>query len=72
MYEVLTPAEKALARTHRSDAVNHIRQLFQATMEADFRAAVERLTGRRVVAFISGNHIDPDVAADLFILDAPL
>jgi hypothetical protein len=24
-----------------------------------------------VVAFISGNHIDPDVAAELFILDGP-
>jgi len=41
-------------------------------MEADFRAAVERLTGRRVVAFLSSNHIDPDVAAQVFILDAPL
>jgi hypothetical protein len=33
---------------------------------------VERLTGRVVVACISGNHIDPDVAAEVFILDAPL
>jgi len=33
-------------------------------------AAVERLTGRHVVAFISGNHIDPDSSAELFILDA--
>lgn len=41
-------------------------------MEADFREAVERLTGRGVLAFISGNHIGPDIAAELFILDAPL
>jgi hypothetical protein len=41
-------------------------------MEADFRAAVERITGRRVLAFISGNHIEPDVAAEVFILDQPL
>ena len=72
MYDVLTPAEKSLARADKTEAVNHIRHLFQQTMEADFREAVERLTGRRVLAFISGNHIDPDIAVELFILDAPL
>ena len=72
MHDVLTPAEKSLTRTNQADAVDRIRHLFQETMEADFREAVERLTGRKVLAFISGNHIDPDIAAELFILDAPL
>ncbi len=72
MHDVLTHAEKSLTETGQTDAVDHIRHLFQETMEADFREAVERLTGRKVLAFISGNHIDPDIAAELFILDAPL
>jgi uncharacterized protein YbcI len=72
MYEVLTDAEKSLTRTGQVDAVRHIRHLFQETMAADFREAVERLTGRKVVAFISGNHIEPDMAAELFILDGRL
>ena len=72
MHDVLTPAEKSLTRNNQSDAVDHIRHLFQKTMEADFREAVERLTGRKVLAFISGNHIDPDIAAEVFILDEPL
>jgi len=72
MHGVLTHAEKSLARTDRAHVVNNIRQLFQQTMEADSRAAVEQLTGRKVVAFISGNHLDPDIATELFILDAPL
>ncbi len=72
MYEVLTPAEQALARREHTDAVNNIRHLFQTTMEADFREAVERITRRRVLAFISGNQFDPDVAAELFVLDEPL
>jgi hypothetical protein len=38
-------------------------------MEADFTIAVERLTGRRVTAFISGNNADPDIAVELFTLD---
>ena len=28
-------------------------------------------TGRKVVAMMSTNHIDPDLAAELFVLDAP-
>ena len=72
MHDVLTPAERALTRNHQTEAVEHIRHLFQETMEADFRGAVERLTRRKVLAFISGNHIDPDIAAEVFILDAPL
>lgn len=72
MYEVLTPAEKSVTRAAHTEAVNHIRRVFHQTMEADFREAVERLTGRKVLAFISGNHLDPDIAAELFILDSPL
>jgi len=71
MHEVLTHAEKSLTKSGEIKAVDHIRHLFQETMEADFREAVERLTGRKVLAFISGNHIDPDIAAELFILDGP-
>jgi uncharacterized protein YbcI len=72
MHGVLTNAEKSLAKTDRAPVVKNIRQLLYDTLEADSRAAVERLTGRKVVAFISGNHLDPDIAAELFILDAPL
>jgi uncharacterized protein YbcI len=72
MHDILTPAEKSLTRHEHMDAVSQIRHLFQQTMEAEFRAAVERLTGRKVVAFISGNQLDPDIGAELFILDEPL
>ena len=71
MHDVLTHADRSLARTNRCDAVRHIRQLYQETMEADFCAAVERLSGQKVIAFISGNQIEPDIAAEVFILDAP-
>jgi uncharacterized protein YbcI len=71
MHEVLTHAEQSLIRAEQAEAVNQVRHLFQETMATDFRGAVERLTGRRVLAFISGNHIDPDIAAELFILDSP-
>ncbi len=72
MYDVLTRAEKSLAVSDQFEAVSQIRHLFQKTMEDEFREAIERLTGRKVLAFISGNDLDPDVAAELFILDAAL
>jgi uncharacterized protein YbcI len=71
MHDVLTHAEKSLTETGQIEAVDRIRHLFQETMKAELREAVERLTGRKVLAFISGNHVDPDIAAELFILDGP-
>jgi uncharacterized protein YbcI len=72
MHDALTKAEKILAQTGRANDVAEARGLFRRAMEADFRAAVERLTGQKVLAFLSGHHIEPDVAAAIFILDADL
>jgi uncharacterized protein YbcI len=71
MHEVMTPAEKTLAATGNAAAVTAMRHLFQDTMQTEFNAAIERLTGCKVLAFISGNHVEPDMAAELFVLDAP-
>jgi uncharacterized protein YbcI len=72
MYDVMTHAEKRLAENEHVDAVTQMRHLFQKTMEADYTEAVERLTGRKVIAFISGNNTHPDIASELFILDRPI
>lgn len=72
MHDVLTKAEKVLARKGRANEVNELRGLFGQEMEADFRAAVERLTGHKVLALLSSHHIEPDVAAAIFILDDEL
>jgi uncharacterized protein YbcI len=42
---------------------------FQAAMREDAIASIEQLTGRKVAAFMSANHIDPDLAAELFVLE---
>jgi hypothetical protein len=54
VHDVLTVAEKSLARSGQADAVSHVRQLIQSVMEANFPETVDRFTGRRVPAFISG------------------
>lgn len=69
MQDVMTPAERKLAQTGNAPAVAAMRHLYQEAMRSDFNDAVERHTGHKVIAFMSGNHIDPDMAAEIFVLD---
>lgn len=71
MHDVLTHAEKSLIDSHRADVVHQTRHLLHETMDADFREAIERLTGRRVITSISGNNVESNVATEMFILDEP-
>lgn len=68
----MTKAERNLAKRGKEDFVLEMRHAFQETMREDLTAVVERLTGRKVVAFLSANHIEPDVAAEVFVLDEPV
>jgi hypothetical protein len=38
-------------------------------MEGRFTAAVEQVMGRKVIAFLSQVHFDPDVSRETFILE---
>jgi uncharacterized protein YbcI len=68
----LTKAEKSLATDGKKDLVLGMRHAFQETMQSELTGIVEELTGRRVVAFMSANHVDPDLAAEVFVLDQPI
>ena len=46
------------------------RHTFQEVMGADLVRGVEQITGRSVLAFLSANHIEPDIAVESFILVA--
>jgi hypothetical protein len=37
-------------------------------MRTDLTKGVQEITGRRVVAFLSANHLDPDIAIESFML----
>ena len=37
-------------------------------MEEEISLQVEELTGRKVIGFMSDNHIDPDLAVEVFVL----
>lgn len=70
--EVLTPAERKLASNGEGEAVLRMRSLYQRNMAEDLKKSIEAITGREVVAFMSDNHLDPDMAVEIFILDRPL
>ena len=69
MTDTLTKGERSLVRDGKGDDVLSIRHQYQNTMRRDLVAAVERLTERKVVAFMSANHIDPDMAIEAFVLE---
>jgi uncharacterized protein YbcI len=65
----LTKGEKSLVDGGDHEVVLESRRAFQRLMRDDAIASLQELCGRRVVAFISGNHIDPDLAVEVFILE---
>jgi uncharacterized protein YbcI len=68
----MTKAERNLATHGKEDFVLEMRHAFQNTMREELMGAVETLTGRRVVAFLSASHNEPDLAAEVFVLDEPM
>jgi len=38
-------------------------------MREDLVHIVEQETGRKVIAFMRDNHVDPDIAAEVFVLE---
>ena len=69
MTDLLTKAERKLVADGKAELVRDVRQEFQWTMRDDMVAEVERITGRKVIAFMSDNHIDPDMAVETFVLE---
>jgi uncharacterized protein YbcI len=68
--ENILSAEESLAIAGgESGRVVDGRVAFQEGEEDRFTEAVERLTGRRVVAFLSANQTDPGIASEIFFLE---
>ena len=66
--ETMTKAERRLVLEGQDETVVETRRVFQRTMREDLVAAVERITGRSVVAFLSDHTTAPDVSVEVFVL----
>jgi uncharacterized protein YbcI len=65
---VYTDVEKTMIELQRTTVVQETRSAFQTAMQHKFIAAVERLSGREVLAFVSNHHVGPDMEIELFML----
>src|SRR4051812_2363259 len=65
----MTPAEQSMAALGEHQRLRDVRLFFQHARARDFRETIERLTGRKVRAFISGMDTEQDVAAEVFYLE---
>jgi uncharacterized protein YbcI len=69
--QTLTKGERSLAAKGRGEKVIEIRHEFQEAMREESSAKIAELTGRTVTAMLSANHLDPDLAAEIYVLDQP-
>ncbi len=65
---VYTDVEKTMIELQHTAVVQETRSEFQNAMQDKFITAVERVTGREVIAFISNHHVGPDMEIELFML----
>ncbi len=73
LQDTLTKGERSLVSDGLEDLVLTTRKAYQGTMRHDLVNGIETILGRKVAAFMSDNHIDPDMAVEVFVLehDAP-
>jgi len=64
-----TTVERTLLETGEVESVYQMRRSFQQAMEDDFRHIVEEATGRKVIAYMSSIHVNPDLAVEIFVLE---
>jgi uncharacterized protein YbcI len=67
--DVYTRAERTLLDSGRSESVLSQRHELQLAVRDEFIGDIERITGRKVIAFFSGNHADPDIGVEVFVLE---
>jgi uncharacterized protein YbcI len=68
--DTLSRGERSLLDDGRSALVLEMRKAYQHTMRTVLVEGVEQISGRKVIAFLSDNHIDPDIAIESFVLDS--
>jgi uncharacterized protein YbcI len=69
LQDSLTHGEQTLVDAGESVAVLDLRRRWQRVMQTDLSREIEGLTGRKVIGFMSDNHIDPDIAVEVFVLE---
>lgn len=67
--QTLTKGEQVLVDKGRGERVLALRREYQEAMREATSDRVAELTGRPVVAMMSANHLNPDLGAEIYVLD---
>jgi uncharacterized protein YbcI len=64
-----TALEQTIMNSGEPARVVAMREDFQRVMETRYKQVIEELTGRKVVAFLSQAHVEPDITIETFFVD---
>jgi uncharacterized protein YbcI len=67
-----TPLEQTIMDSGEPDRVIAMREDFQRVMAERYKHTIENLTGRKVLAFLSQAHVEPDITMEIFFIDGEL
>ena len=67
-----TAIERTMVEGGEPDRVLDMRRDFQRMMKQRYSAMIEQLTERKVLAFLSQAHIEPDLTIEMFLMDGPV
>jgi uncharacterized protein YbcI len=67
-----TALEKTIMDSGDPDRIVAMRENFQRMMATRYKDMIEELTDRKVLAFLSQAHVEPDITIEMFVLDRPL
>jgi uncharacterized protein YbcI len=67
-----TAAEQTMIDSGEPERVVDMREDFQRVMAQDYKNTIEELTDRKVLAFLSNAHVDPELTLEVFFVDRPL
>lgn len=71
LQDSFTPAERNMVAMGEHLRLSELRMFFQRAAATEFREEVERITGRKVSALVSGTDTERDVSTEVFYLDPP-
>jgi uncharacterized protein YbcI len=54
------------------ERVLEMRRDFQRMMKERYSTMIQELTGRKVLAFLSQAHVEPDLTIEIFLMDGPV
>jgi uncharacterized protein YbcI len=72
LQDAMTTSERTLAAGGKGEVVLATRRALEEVIRPDLVSTVEQLTGCKVKAFMSEHNLEPDIAAEVFVLDRPV